>query len=384
MKKKPTVVFLHPHFTLPGGAGKFVLRVGQLLAERGWTVVVISMRAKKEFRQQAPLVIFEDVGGPITSSFIFWIFFPYYYLKMAALINKYKDGILFPQVFPANWWGFVYKLLHPSVKLIWMCQEPSAFIHSKAWRHSITNPVKRLLAEMLQPALKIIDVRLSRNVDLVFANSRYSLNEIQRIYNYDSAKIRVIYMGIDKIKHTPVNRRLPVIITVSRLTKFKRVDIIIEAFAKLCKLTANHRYKLVIVGDGEEKENLEQRVAKLNLMDRVVFTGKIDDLELHNFLASAQLFVTAAVNEPFGIAVIEALAAGLPVIAHNSGGPAETVTSSTGLLLSHLNSDTLAEAMLSLLNSGGIKHMRKAARESASNYSWEKVVSEVEEVLYVD
>src|SRR3972149_5834214 len=96
------IIYLHPHFTLPGGGGRFVLETGKLLRKKGYDVKVISIRSDdKIVGEYCNSIKFLDIKGPLSSSIWFWIFFPLSYIKVAKILEGEKDFILFPQVFPA-------------------------------------------------------------------------------------------------------------------------------------------------------------------------------------------------------------------------------------------------------------------------------------------
>jgi glycosyltransferase involved in cell wall biosynthesis len=102
-------------------------------------------------------------------------------------------------------------------------------------------------------------------------------------------------------------------VTVSRLVPYKRIDAIVDAFASMPDR------RLVVVGDGPERRRLEERCPP-----NVVLAGRLDDDETAARVASARAFVFAA-EEDFGIAPMEAHAAGVPVIAYGAGGALETI-----------------------------------------------------------
>ena len=102
-------------------------------------------------------------------------------------------------------------------------------------------------------------------------------------------------------------------VTVSRLVPYKRIDSIIAAFALMPER------QLTIVGDGPERQRLER-----NAPANVTFTGRVDDRATADLIGGARAFVTAA-YEDFGIATVEAQAAGTPVIAFRDGGASEII-----------------------------------------------------------
>ncbi|MFA5995932.1 MAG: FkbM family methyltransferase [Patescibacteria group bacterium] len=328
---KRYLIIIHPHFTLPGGAGKLALEIGSRLTNV-WEVITVAQQVKPAWIKAYPNVRFKSTAGPITSSLVFWLLFPYWYWHTARIINDYRklgEVTIFCNVFPAQWLGLTYKWLHPTICCVWYCHEPSAFIYIAAWKNSIQSKLKRYLAKILQPVLAWIDKRLVNLADVIFTNSVYTQKYIQQIYQRSSI---VVYPGVTLLNHKllPMVQREKMIMTVGRLTKFKRIDVLINAFNTL----QHQDYKLYIIGDGEEHNNIIKLVEQYNLSDSIKVLTNVNDATLQQYYAAAKLFVSCAKQEPFGMTLIEAMAHGLPVIADNSGGPKEIVQNNvTGKLI---------------------------------------------------
>lgn len=373
-----TIIYLHPHFTAHGGAGRFVLESGRRLAQRGHRIIVISIRADEAlvggYRQD---IDFIDIGGPLSSSIWFWLFSPRSCIKASRILDKYEDFILFSQVFPANWWGGFYKLFHKQTRLVWMCQEPSAFIHSKEWIASIKNPLMRLGARVFNPLLKAIDVKLGGLPDRVIANSEYTRNYARAVYGYAEDKIKTVYLGVQSPgaeERKIFGGATFILITVGRLTKFKNIGTVIKAVKMM--LDQGHPVKLNIVGDGEERNNLERLAGELGLAEAVNFTGSVSRPELERLYSESHLYVSAALNEPFGLAPLEAMSHGLPVVAVSSGGPAETVLDhETGFLIRGNDPQALAGAIGGLLGDPELyARYSKNAGKHAGHFNWDRTM----------
>lgn len=368
------VVLLHPHFTLPGGAGKFVLEVGARLADRGFRVVVVCIRAHPDivgpFRDK---IEFREIGGPLSSSFLFWLTFPRVCVKVAQALPR-GPFILFPQVFPANWWGFLYKVYSPRTPLVWMCHEPSAFIHSRTWLCALPPGLSKACAHLLNPLLKLLDVWLARHADQVFANSLATKRAACRIYGYQPDRVQLCHPGVNTAvfhEDAGVARRNQVV-TVGRLTRFKNVDVIIHAMHRLNE-TRDAGVVLKIVGSGEEESNLKRLVRDLDLEREVVFCGSLGEEALVRTIQESKAFILASVDEPFGIAVVEALACGTPCIVAGVGGPAETVLDGkTGFHVGGRDPVAYAEKMRLLLDDRQLfDALSTQAARHAGRYSWE-------------
>lgn len=155
-----------------------------------------------------------------------------------------------------------------------------------------------------------------------------------------------------------------VFIDVCLLTFKKRVDLLIQAFAKGFK--GNKAVQLHIGGDGAERQVLERLVKDLGVNDQVRFLGMLSREQVVREVAAADAFVLSSQHETFGVVLIEALALGKPVIATRCGGPEDIVTGRDGLLVAVDDVNALADAMQKLYANRAGYHaesLRQSCRE---------------------
>ena len=205
---------------------------------------------------------------------------------------------------------------HAGQTHICYCHTPARF----AWAMASTyrdraaggNRWRALLARRAQARFREWDVAASRNVDHFIANSQHIASAIERCYGRRAA---VIYPPVDveRFERSGSGTRGDGYVTVSRLVPYKRLDIVIDAFRRLPER------RLTIIGDGPERARLAR-----NLPANVVLAGRLDDEQTAIAMGTARAFVFAA-YEDFGIAPVEAQAAGTPVIAYRDGGSSETI-----------------------------------------------------------
>jgi glycosyltransferase involved in cell wall biosynthesis len=381
MKKR--VLYLHPHFTLPGGAGRHALETGKELARRGWDVHIASIRHADPLIAGCDTITFHQLGGPLSSSLLFWIRLPLVLLQVRRLIKELKPDIVFSQVFPANWWGFFAKAtMGDAIKHVWMCQEPSAFIHSKRWINALPYSAAGIGARVLNPLLKVLDRRFAKHIDAVFANSNFSKQLALAAYGYEESRVGICYPGVDTNRFFPSDRIIKKrnqFVTCARLTKFKNIDKIIRAFAEAPSIDAT----LVIIGDGEEYESLVRLVQDLHIQTCVTFRKSVSDEEMVAALRESAALIHAAEEEPFGLAPVEAMACGTPVIAIKGGGPAETlIDGHTGLLCDSASPTELRAAISRILQlqSQGAS-MEESCVMRAKNFSWQRATDSLEHVF---
>ncbi len=378
------ILYLHPHFTLPGGAGRHALETGRVLASRGWDVHIASIRNRENLIADSRLQIkFHSLGGPLSSSLWYWPHLPILAQRVLRCIDTLQPDIVFSQVFPANWWGFIARLLRGhKFQHVWMCQEPSAFIHSRRWIDSLPYSITGIAARLGNPLLKAIDVRLARHVDYVFANSHFSRQLAFDAYDYTPESVGICYPGVDVDRFTycaKTPRLTYKFITCARLSKFKNIDRIIKALTHI----ADDRVTLTVIGRGEEYGHLVQLAQTLNLQQRVTFLQTVSDNQMIHELRSSYGLIHAAEEEPFGLTPVEAMACGTPVIAMQNGGPAETVVhKTTGYLCANSHEDTIAQAITWLIEQEPrTQMMSSACVQRAQLFTWESAATSLEDAF---
>ena len=196
---------------------------------------------------------------------------------------------------------------------------------------NLTSGLKGFFAQIVLKYLRKWDVKSAKNVDYFIANSKHIAAKIKRTYNRSAD---VIYPPVDTQKFSLITEKEDYYITASRLVPYKRIDMIVDAFAKMLDK------KLVVIGSGPEKEKI---IAKATPNIDVI--GYQDFESLKGYMEKAKAFVFAA-EEDFGIIVVEAMACGTPVIAGNYGGTAESVIDGvTGILFPEQTVDSIVEAV---------------------------------------
>ena len=195
-------------------------------------------------------------------------------------------------------------------------------------------------------------------------------------------RVRIVGNGvaIDAIDAAPRQRNVDVIF-VGRLIDEKRVDLFLQAIARL----AGHRPSLsaVIVGEGPERVALEGLAASLGLGDRVRFTGSLDTAEVYGHLKSARVLVLPSVREGFGIAVVEAQAAGaVPVVVRSPASAAsDLIRDEVDGLLCEASPESIAASIEQLLADPARRTaMARHARLAARKHDWAHVAAEMEAV----
>lgn len=228
--------------------------------------------------------------------------------------------------------------------------------------------------------------RIYRNAALLVANTYYTRHMVTR-FGVDASKVLVAHPGVDAdlfspaVDGTEIRRRYApqgerLILSVGRLQRRKGHDLAIDAVARLVRTHPDVKY--LIVGDGEERPALEQRVASHGLGQHVIFAGSVPAEDLPSCYAACDLFlmpnrVDAGDFEGFGIVFVEAAACAKPVIGGTSGGASEAVEDGrTGLLVSGMDVDELEAALKRLLESPELRaRLGQAGRARVlREFSW--------------
>jgi glycosyltransferase involved in cell wall biosynthesis len=362
------VLLLFPHLVTAGGALNYTLKLAKELEREGASVAILTLRADRDGIDCPPEIELIIIGGPLTSSLSYWLLFFYWQSRINRAIACWQPDVLVPHVFPANWWGWLYKRRRPEAKLAWICHEPSAFIHSSAVIESLRPWWKSTVARGLSPVLAIVDRYLARGCDRIIANSRFTASEIKRIYGVktDGVACPGIEFSVLACEHWQKERE---IITVARLNRFKRIDFLLEVFRGLLRFHPELTYH--IVGTGEDRISLQDTARKLGVESRVVFHGSLDDSALKSLYRRSRLFLHGSIGEPFGMAPLEAIACGTPVVAHRSGGLQEFIDENCGILIASLQvNDWVTEISeyLDLVTEN--ENISERTRECARNFDW--------------
>lgn len=206
--------------------------------------------------------------------------------------------------------------------------------------------------------------------DLVIANSRWTVKRCADIAGRELPS-ELVYLGTDVPEQLPERRERPTIVTVAHLVARKRHAVVLHALAEL-----GDRLKLdyVVIGDGPGRRPLERLAAELGIAERVIFLGQ---LEHQRALAEARrchAYVMPGVEEPFGVAYVEAMAAGLPAVgARGEGGPEDIAAAGEGMLLVPPDDHAALAETLARLFEHGPEELGKAARETVElNFTWER------------
>lgn len=220
---------------------------------------------------------------------------------------------------------------------------------------------------------------LKSRFDAYIAISRETSRKLKR---YAKSKVHTIYCGVDSSEFiiNVKKYRNPTILCVSRLARYKNIKTLVLAFAHLNRKHPNAR--LLIVGEGPEKNNLIKLVNNLNLKRKVKMISNLPRKELIITYKSSHVFALPSLVEGFGIATIEAARAGLPYV--NSNIPIQVEVTKRGLggfLVDPANPLQYSEKLSLLLENREVyARKRSETLKLARIYDWNAVSSQTEKI----
>jgi D-inositol-3-phosphate glycosyltransferase len=264
-----------------------------------------------------------------------------------------------------------------------------SMFHTLGHLKQLANP------DEMEPPLRLeMECRLIQQADRIIASTSEERLQIIRHCGATPGQVQVIPCGVDLKRFVPHERQLarerlglkrhqPVLLFVGRLDPFKGPDLLLKAAAMMKK-----QAQVVIVGGettgDKEVEQLRDLAMQLKISKRVLFLGARPQQELPMLYSAADVTVIPSYHESFGLAAVESLACGTPVVATRTGGLTSIVChDETGYLVPRCPG-FFAERLDTLLqNPDLLEQMRMAARPSVLQFSWKYVASQVRDV-YLD
>ena len=254
--------------------------------------------------------------------------------------------------------GGVFLLRKPSVPLIYIAN------------HTYDQQFNFLARRPYYTVLKRLEHTGYRNANAIVAISTTTRKNLVQVYEVPPDSITVIPPGLSEDRFTLGNvaRTDNEILYVGRLDARKGLDFLITAFAEVVR--HNAKAILKIAGTGKLKNKLQQLATNLGIFERVVFLGKVSDVDLKVLYQSAAIFVLPSKFEGFGIVLTEAMACGTPVVGTDVPGIIDIVEEGHGRLVEQGNTRQLADMLRNMLNNRSLRSaMGKKARKMAmENY----------------
>jgi glycogen synthase len=239
-------------------------------------------------------------------------------------------------------------------------------------------------ALFIQPLSAFLTAIEYRFADKIISVSDSITRETRQYYRIPRAKIVTVHNGVNVSKDftrviKPDNNYT--ILLVGRLIWRKGVKYLIESLPTV--LTAYPNVKLYIVGNGEQKSYLQKLVKMLNLESSVEFLGFVSNERISSLFAEADIYVQPSLYEPFSIAILEAMGAGLPLVVSRVGGiPELVINKKDGLVVDPCDTSQLSQALITLLSNSSLRKLYgDSGKDKVINsLSWEKIAEKTLEI----
>lgn len=357
-----------------GGSGVVATELGMELSKRGHEIHFITYKQPVRLEQLTRRIHFHEVNVPEYPLFHFQ---PYELALSSKLVNMVKlydiDVLHVHYAIPHAYAGYMAKK---------MLEEEGIFIPMVTTLHGTD-----ITLVGNHPFYKPAVTFSINNSDVVTSVSQSLKEDTLNLFNI-TREINVVPNFIDVLKYkknlTICQRTLMaeedelIISHISNFRPVKRIADVIKIFAII---SAQRKAKLIMVGEGPDKEMAENLTYKLGLQNKVLFVGQSNEVD--KILCFSDLFLLPSEKESFGLAALEAMVNQVPVISTNTGGlPEVNIHGVSGFLSDVGNVEEMgANALLILKNQTTLNTFKNGAREQAKKYDILKIVP-VYEHLY--
>ncbi|MGB8644270.1 MAG: glycosyltransferase [Anaerolineae bacterium] len=374
---------LYPQLRKLSGAERLILRLAAHAAAQGAALTLVTHYMDPACRPALdPQVRLIETGWRANLFHNHYLDATLEYLASVRLLARIGDdaqAITFfgPPSLPALYWSRHSR--RRGLPHLYFCYEPPRVIYDDTREIVARMGLAGTLARPFLHLYKGVDRRMAREADVLMGNSRFGAERLWAAYEREAV---VITHGVDLFPPSPAQVNAlatrydlvgrPVVLTVNFLHPRKRIDLFLRAFARI-HAEAPTAVALV-VGAGPEAARLDALAHELGIQDAVRLTGFVPDEELPAYYALATLYLHTCKRESFGLSVLEASAAGVPVVAVDEGGPREIIVNGeSGLLVDSNPAALAAGAVLLLENEERRRSMGEVARRRvAEYYTWDK------------
>lgn len=317
-----------------------------------------------------------------------WIKHLAFGFKLLGLISNY-DSVLALNVWSAGFPSLIVSKIYRKKFVV-------RIVGDYAWEVGVGKGREKFLIDDFQRsrkrgwigALYKLQGWICRKADFVIVPSKY-LSGIVSGWGVPESKIKVIYNSVDlkpagltkEEARTKIGIHGNIILSIGRLVPWKGFRMLIKIMPQL--LNVNQFTRLVIIGDGPDKEVLVSMIRNTNLDKKVILTGKKLKEELAVYLAAADMFILNSGYEGFSHQILEAMACGVPVVASAVGGNKEVIIQGeNGFLVRYNDEFNLVEAIKTVWQDQEFRDgLVEAGKKTAKKFSPDKMVEETMKIL---
>ena len=325
-----------------GGSGVVATELGKSLAQKGHTIHFITYNRPIRLDLFSENIFYHQVR---TKDYPLFDFVPYESALASTMVDiaRYHDLDLFHVHYAVPHASVAYlarQILQGYGKYIPIITTLHGTDITLVGRNQSYEPVVRFSIEQSDAVTAVSHFLKQATYDNFEIGK-----DIQVIYNFVDGK-RFHRQNKEHFKQMIAREGEKLIVHTSNFRKVKRVGDVVEIFAQVIKELPS---KLLMVGDGPERRKAEELGRELDIFEDIVFLGSQDSVE--EIYSIADLFLLPSESESFGLAALEAMACGVPVVASNTGGiPEMVVDGETGFTSEVGNTDKMAQDALFLLN----------------------------------
>ena len=386
-KQSRHFVFIYPQIKKLTGAQRLILALAGALSQEGHRVTLLTHRFAADCRPALPAQVnLIETGLNLNRTNNHYLDSLLEYVAVPSLIRripKDTNAICFfgPPSLPGLFWA--KKVRSIKKPLLYFCYEPPRAAYTD--RQEVSKRMGAILGRIAYFGFGLyrpIDKFLARQADAVLVNGEYGQSLIKQTYGLNST---VITHGFDlptlsdeqdaikKVRERYDLGERPVVLTVNHLHPRKRIDLLVKAMPQILEECAEA--SALIVGQGPEEKALRELAAQLGLTEQqVIFAGFVDENEMVACYRASQVYAHLGRAESFGLAVLEASANSLPVVAADEGGPREIVQDDESGFLVEANPDNFANKIIWLLRNRD--EARKMGEHGAyrvkQRYTWQR------------
>ena len=254
-------------------------------------------------------------------------------------------------------------------------------------RHDIRGRLSRCLLRFIQEGVtKRYLGNFFRHCDLIFTPTKGMERYFQSQYRRLRIPTRVLPTGLERelfasraeeaadIRKQVSAENIPLFVTVARMAHEKNIEFLLRAIARF-RERFGQPFRVLMIGEGPEKESYMELAGKLELEEAVIFLGRVDNRDIPAYMQAADAFLFASKTETQGIVILEAFAGRSPVIAVRASGVEDLVMDGRNGYLTEENEEIFADAMLTFLQQSGDR--RQAMEESALACAYEYRETEI-------
>lgn len=176
----------------------------------------------------------------------------------------------------------------------------------------------------------------------------------------------------EEIRRKVLGDRKYLFCCVARLAKEKNIAFLLRSM-KLRKDRCGADFKLLLIGEGPYRQHLEELVKALDLKDEIVFAGCVQNQEIRNYCRAGDMFLFASESETQGIVLLEAMAAGTPVLALKATGTEDIVINGVNGYMTGASETEFEEKLMDILEKKELEILRAGARRTAGKYTCEEI-----------